>query len=74
MRKDVGIRPPGKIKLGSHWQEVETGLRHLHPSFAHQAFVQNLAQTVQVQYVRGRVFGLRLAARVGPPVAGLLVC
>ena len=73
MGENIGLRPAHKIKLRTRGQEIKTRLCDFCPVFPIQHRLKRVAQPVQIENIRCRVIDLRLAQRVCPPVARLLL-
>lgn len=68
MGENVLFRPAREVEGCTGWQEAETGLRHLHPAFAHKHGVELRLERVQIQNVRSRIGELGVAQRIGTPI------
>ena len=68
MREDVDLRPAGEIERGAARQEMEACLRQFQPTFADQAALQLVLESVKKADVGCGVVALRLRQLGAAPV------
>jgi len=73
VRKDILIRPAGKVELHPLGQKAEAGRRQFRAALARQHRIEPVLERVQVQDVGCRIGHLRVAKFLGTPVRQLLL-
>jgi len=73
MRKDVLLRPAGKIKQNPMGQEIKTGAGEFLTTLAGKHLVEAPSQSMKVQYVRRGIPELLFAEVHCPPIRTLLL-